>query len=296
MTTSPLDTSDRHDIFLAPWAHLMNFFFDDPSDSDDPNLVVLLDWLEVPSRFAGTQKWISTDVDYDALPQLADYGPPLNKISRYRDPGKININTVPDRLVWQGIDPQETTTWNDLQRSLAGTESVQNRPAFYGNPVRAAASGDLMPLDDLETSPIDATLLRRSRTSDGKLLFDFPAGNAANDPQLHPYFQYQKLQRLANLLTNHSNVYAVWITVGHFEVYPWNASDPRNAIDPSLVQPLPDAAHPDGYQLGAELDSDRGLVKRHRAFYIIDRSIPVGYKPGQDLNIDRMILLRRMIE
>jgi hypothetical protein len=229
-------------------------------------------------------------------------------VSRFRDPGKINVNTIPDPLVWESIDPQISTSvnlataWSDVQESLAGEVPIAQRPAFYGNPVRAAGSAKLMPLEDLETSTVDATLFRRQADDDDKLLFDFdfPTGNSAVDPRLNPYFQYHKLQRLANLLTTHSNVYAVWITVGYFEVYPWNASNPvdlqRSRTDPRGVIPVPDAAHPDGYQLGPEMGSDNGKAKRHRAFYLIDRSIPAAFKPGQDLNAGRTILLRRYLE
>ncbi len=95
------------------------------------------------------------------------------------------------------------------------------------------------------------------------------------------YFYYQGLQRLANLVTTHSNVFAVWITVGFFE-----------------VQPHPvDSAHPDGYQLSQEVGStETGNVTRHRAFYIIDRSIPVAFVPGRNHNVDRAVVLRRFIE
>ncbi len=88
--------------------------------------------------------------------------------------------------------------------------------------------------------------------------------------------------------------------MGYFEVYPWNGSDPVNLqlsrTNPASVIPVPDPAHPDGYQLGPEMGSDTGKTKRHRAFYLIDRSIPAAYKPGQDLNVDRTVLLRRHIE
>ncbi len=86
-----------------------------------------------------------------------------------------------------------------------------------------------------------------------------------------------------NLLTTRSNVYAIWITMGYFEVTPWNGG-------------TPDAVHPDGYQLGQELGSDAGQVKRHRAFYIYDRTIPVGYEPGFDHNIEQGVLVKRFIE
>jgi hypothetical protein len=77
-----------------------------------------------------------------------------------------------------------------------------------------------------------------------------------------------------------SNVYAVWVTIGYFEVTPTTVN----------------AAIPDGWQLGAELGSDTGDINRHRGFYIMDRSIPVGYEPGEDHNTDDAILVRRFIE
>jgi len=41
---------------------------------------------------------------------------------------------------------------------------------------------------------------------------------------------------------------------------------------------------------------DSGEVQRHRAFYFVDRSIPVACEPGQNHNVDRAIVLRRFIE
>ena len=54
--------------------------------------------------------------------------------------------------------------------------------------------------------------------------------------------------------------------------------------------------HPDGYQLGRELGMDTGEIERHRAFYIFDRTIPVGFQRGQDLNVEKAILVSRFIE
>ena len=107
-------------------------------------------------------------------------------------------------------------------------------------------------------------------------------GTAADNPAANPYFRIQNLQRLSNLLTTRSNVYAIWITIGYFEV---------------TVNPLgPTNVYPDGYVLGQEMGADTGEVTRHRAFYIYDRSIPVGFEPGQDHNFEDGLLLRRFIE
>ena len=48
--------------------------------------------------------------------------------------------------------------------------------------------------------------------------------------------------------------------------------------------------------LAGEVGAETGEVKRHRAFYIIDRSIPVGYEPGRRHNTDKAVLLKRFIE
>jgi hypothetical protein len=58
----------------------------------------------------------------------------------------------------------------------------------------------------------------------------------------------------------------------------------------------PNTPWPDGYQLWGEMGSDTGEIKRHRAFYIYDRSIPVAFERGKDHNIADGILLKRFIE
>jgi hypothetical protein len=115
---------------------------------------------------------------------------------------------------------------------------------------------------------------------------------------------YQPMSRLGNLVTNRSGVYAVWITVGYFEVEPAPAADPKLADWGNKVVydhfggdiNLYNRAYPDGYMLGKELGSETGDVKRPRGFYIIDRTEEVGFKPGEDLNVEKAIRLRRRIE
>ena len=289
-------------IYQAEYSHLLNFFQNAAAAPNQPaNFNQLFDYLEVPSRFAGTQQWLNPQQTISSTtPQMRSFLPPFNRVSRFREPGRVNLNTIPDREVWTGIDPTlgptRASSWNRIQTSLKGNEPNQNisdRPAFYGNPLRSAASADLMPTRDLEKNSSEATLLR-SLDGNEEQLFGFESGVAQpiQASQHNSYFRYHRLQRLGNLLTSHSNVYAVWITVGYFEVHPWNPNDPTNLSLP----PIRDPAHPDGYQLGLELGSDTGETKRHRAFYMIDRSLPVGFQPGENHNVDRAVLLRRMLE
>jgi hypothetical protein len=103
---------------------------------------------------------------------------------------------------------------------------------------------------------------------------------AYRDTNRNPYFRYEELNRISNLVTTRSNVYAVWVTVGYFEVEPVAVS----------------SVHPDGFALGQELGADTGEITRHRGFYIFDRTLPVGYLPGQNVNVEKAILLKRFIE
>ena len=77
---------------------------------------------------------------------------------------------------------------------------------------------------------------------------------------LNPLHSIDTATRLANTTTPRSNVFAVWITLRES-----TANDPDS-------------------------------VKYRRAFYIIDRSIPVGYEEGRDHNVRDCIRLRRIIE
>jgi hypothetical protein len=81
-----------------------------------------------------------------------------------------------------------------------------------------------------------------------------------------PVFRFQNAARMANLTTHHSNVFMVRFTLGFFQVDPNTGSLGREYVDPRK-----------GYQ-------------RPKGFYLIDRSIPVGYEPGQRHNSTDTIL------
>ena len=105
------------------------------------------------------------------------------------------------------------------------------------------------------------------------------------------------MSRLGNLVTERSGVFAIWITVGYFEVEKapdWNDQTVKDHFGGDVT--LYNRVYPDGYMLGRELGSDTGDVKRPRGFYIVDRTEEVGFKPGEDLNVEKMIRLRRRIE
>jgi len=307
--------------FRSPFGHLLNFFQTEnpyagtglpgppPPPPVAPHLYDILDFVEVPSPYQGAERWYNPQ----HLGANGIYRPPFNKVSRFRDPGKININTIFDADVWKaavGLHPHLSdingVMWNKMTHSRSGRGGAPgvnswlqmdpSMPTLFGNPFRSADSADLMPplpaMRKLKT--VEATFLRSDPdpARPNMPLFQPDYATEWQEPfrnvQRNPYFLNSDLQKMGNIFTTHSNCFAVWITIGYFEV-----SENRPIQNGPMVI---DAAHPDGLTLGQELGLDTGGVTRHRAFYIIDRSIPVGFLPGSRLNSDDCILTRRLIE
>ena len=294
---NPYDNNPAND----PFGNLINFFRDQDVFTATPNwkLHRLLQFVHVPSRFVGTELQ-GTPASFASGNHA--FHPPFNRISNYREPGRVNINTIASENVWRGLmNYGANPTWANLvasRRGGVGTDLfslVSDVPTRFANPFRSFAGRYLVPdttpsnpankLQTLIGNEVNATLLRRSAIPAGSNspLFEQTLSMPYNNTSRNPYFRYQILQRLGNLVTTRSNVYAMWITVGNFEV---------EAL-PTGFNP---AIYPDGYRLGQELGSDTGEIERHRAFYLIDRSIPVGFQRGRDLNVEKAVLLKRFIE
>ncbi len=280
--------------------------------SDAEPFFQLLEYVHVPSRFSGTET-IFNPMDFQSGTGTEFFSPPFNRLSAYREPGRVNINTISHPSVWDSIlNGFSGPSFDELDMSRRGNSSQVVSPTWFLNPFRAPGSRHLVPPivkslepTNLAGSPdfkdIDVTLLRSFEwlkempdptftisppdqaylyVHKSKPLLQSEAYADAVDCRRNSYFRYQNLNRLGNLLTTRSNVYAIWITVGYFEVEPTTA----------------DASHPDGLRVAMELGSDTGEVRRHRAFYMIDRTIPVAFQPGENHNVDECVLLRRFIE
>jgi hypothetical protein len=206
-----------------------------------------------------------------------------------RVPGKININMVFDQEIFNAMcDAQSanlfnqpmdvTTVFNALiaQRSpnysgssaIGPTDATLAAGAGYAKPDRpiwSLAMGPSPGGDALDpasifnsTSPaargINNTLLQKNLSmTTGQMLFDPTAApnNPATVQPPNPYQRLQLLTKIYNNITTRSNVFAVWLTVGFFEV-------------------TDDTTRP--VKLGAEIGRSEGRHVRHRMFAIVDRT------------------------
>lgn len=110
-------------------------------------------------------------------------------------------------------------------------------------------------------------------------------GSRSNDRREHPAFRYEWLEKVLNLGTVRSHQYAVWVTVGLFEVV--REGNPQLAgINPAGV--------PD--QLGPELGTSTGRVTRYRMFALIDRSRATGFDPANPPEFRQFVVHSRRIE
>jgi len=205
-----------------------------------------------------------------------------------RTPGRINLNTIADERVWRGLmqkygestslqNPYGKVTWQDFQGNRAGTGT--NLPTAIANPYRNAEAVNCVPLAQLLTRTSSATLFRsleytQSNAAPGNNpLFDLSQNSVGPwaNPKRNAYFNYDIRQRLGNLVTTRSNVFAVWVTVGFFEV---------------------DGDGKPTYEIGAE----QGTAQRFRGFFLVDRTIPVAFEPGKDHDVKNCVLVESIIQ
>lgn len=115
--------------------------------------------------------------------------------------------------------------------------------------------------------------------------FPYLGCNGGSDRTQNPYFRNDWLQKVTNLTTVRTHQYAVWITVGFFEVLQQG--------DPMVGNSVPSLAYD---KLGAELGILSGRNIRYRSFFILDRTKATGFSPQNPGNFRDCVVYRQAIE
>ncbi len=99
------------------------------------------------------------------------------------------------------------------------------------------------------------------------------------DLRMHPAYRTEWLQKITNLTTVRTHQYAVWITVGFFEV---------------VQTGTPELGIPDA--VGQELGLAAGSNVRYRSFFVVDRTKATGFNPYYPGDFRDCLTYRRRIE
>ena len=117
------------------------------------------------------------------------------------------------------------------------------------------------------------------------------ANNGTNpDYSQHPYWRSEMMQKVMNLTTVRTHQYAVWITIGFFEVT--RQGDPlmANANPGTSLATL-------GFDiLGPEIGASSGQTTRYRGFFLVDRLQLTGYDPNVIGSFRPAVVYRQTIE
>jgi hypothetical protein len=218
----------------------------------------IFDAVHVPTRFAGIHGTTSDpNGNLATLAGIDQVTTPVNQFSAFREPGRVNLNTVTADDVWNAVVAGPLAKPNDGSPDPVATRS---QAALNGTPAR-------------NTSSLLA-LTGQQPAANAPQPMPKPDANATLKPVidlLNPSQAIYTANRLANTTTTKSHLFGVWITL-------------REAMAPAPAAGQPVVpADPDG-------------VRYHRAFYVIDRSIPVAHEPGRDHNVWDAVLLRRIVE
>jgi hypothetical protein len=191
-----------------------------------------------------------------------------------RLPGKVNINSIWDRRVFQALcdrQPSNSFTDDDVTQAydwmLAG-RSPDGAPGPNDRPFRGLAAAQVVQTGDTysEGDGLDDTLFRANPEhplySPARPIRLFEVAREGTNGAVAPAYldqRFELLNKIFNQVTTRSNVFAVWVTVGFFEV------------NDATSMPV---------KLGAELGRTDNRHVRHRMFAIVDRSQPVAIFPA----------------
>ena len=196
-----------------------------------------------------------------------------NSASYYANP-VVNASATDRRPIYPGIPPRrlfqipDSATPGPSNAMIAGTPDYTQIDTTY-----TALSGAVASLFPEHPAPVETYLGGIDPTT----IATTPGPN--QDMRRHPYYRTELIQKLSNLTTPRTHQFAVWLTVGFFEV----------ADSGDRAQLVPDV-------MGPEIGASSGKIERYRAFFVLDRSKATGYDPRNPGDYRDVVLYSRRIE
>ena len=105
------------------------------------------------------------------------------------------------------------------------------------------------------------------------------------DNRQHPYWRTEHLQRIINQTTVRTHQYAVWITIGFFQV--------KRQGDLGMFATSPQLAFD---IMGPEIGAANGKTTRYRGFMLVDRLQLAGFNPATTSNFRAAVVYRKRIQ
>ena len=153
-TNNPYGGTSPSQVFRRNFSCLLNFFHSSggaESAPPSPKFYRIFEYLRTRSPFVKTETYLPPgNPDLVGTPMV----PPFNLVSEYRDPGRVNINTIYNPWTWSAIlNGRLGPLFREITDSRRGDTSslnilnpmTANVPTFFANPFRAATSGALVP-------------------------------------------------------------------------------------------------------------------------------------------------------
>jgi hypothetical protein len=106
------------------------------------------------------------------------------------------------------------------------------------------------------------------------------------DYRQHPYWRLEMMQRVMNLTTPRTHQYAVWITVGFFEIIRQGDPGMQLLLDPRLAFDI----------MGPEVGAVTGKNVRYRGFFLVDRTKITSFNPGNTGSFRSAVVYRKTIQ
>jgi large repetitive protein len=117
-----------------------------------------------------------------------------------------------------------------------------------------------------------------------------PGAASVIDQTQHPYFRTEMLQKAMNLTTVRTHQYAVWITIGFFEVKRQGDLQMAGAGAGTAAATLAFDI------LGPEIGASTGQTTRYRGFFLVDRLQLTAYDPNVVGSFRPAVVYRQTIE